>query len=140
MHPAAPPARALARRVLEIEADRELPQESGVDYLDRACEQLRSQMSQVVGALGYSTLLAHALVLAKQEDPVVEQLSMDQSGALEWGNQPELSSRARATEILLTKLIQLLITFLGETVTLRLLQNVWPELSIVDSNPGTEEN
>jgi hypothetical protein len=41
--------------------------------------------------------------------------------------------------ILIAQLLGLLLTFIGEGVTLRLVQDVWPESAVDDRNSGEEK-
>jgi len=41
-----------------------------------------------------------------------------------------------AGEILLAELLALLITFIGQTLTLRLVQDAWPEAGLENGNSG----
>jgi hypothetical protein len=47
---------------------------------------------------------------------------------------------ARGETVLIAHLVALLITFIGEALTLRLLQEAWPEVSRSDLISGPETN
>ena len=122
--------RELAQRLLAYEAV-----EGGVANADtqtvcRVCDKLRHPLTTLAGAAGFRSLLARALTLAKRESPVLGAWEVKSDGSLQGLN----GEAAQAGAVLIAQLIGLMITFIGESLTLRLLHDVWPDL------PGSETN
>jgi hypothetical protein len=94
----------------------------------RVCDKLRRPITTLAGAAGFRSLLARALTLAKQESPVLGAWEVRADGSLHGLN----GEAAQSGEVLIAHLIGLMITFIGEALTLRLLHDVWLDL------PGPE--
>ena len=92
-------------------------------------EKLLPSLVPLIGKLGSSSLIARALALAKRQTPELREVRIVDNCNLE--GLPEHATDAVAT--LIGHLIGLLTTFMGETLTLRLLQNAWPELPTLQS-------
>lgn len=106
---------------------------------------LRSPLSTLAGVAGFSSLLARALALSKQDIPssssALNALHVKPDGYLELDE--ELGDdHAEAGVTLIARLIGLLFTFIGEALTLRLMHDVWPDLSFnnVESEKETKAN
>ena len=108
----------------------------------RICERLRIPLAKLAGVTGFATLLGRALALAKAKAPALAALRIREDGSIEHPDQ-KLSIRgnpgppgdaapspdADAAVALVAQLLGLLITFIGEPLTLRLVKDVWPDLS-----------
>lgn len=112
----------------------------------RAAEELRRHLSKLVGVAGYYALLARALALARTEASWLEGVQVKADGSLdgfvETALKQDPEEAMKGGEVLLTQLLGLLITFIGETLTLRLVCDIWPEVSLYDRNDrnvGAEE-
>ena len=128
----APTTRELARRLLAYEA-------AGTANADaqavcRVCDKLRRPLTTLAGAAGFRSLLARALTLAKQESPLLGAWEVKSDGSLQGLN----GEAAQSGAVLIAHLIGLMITFIGESLTLRLLHDVWLELP--DSEVKLERN
>lgn len=87
-------------------------------------EKLLPSLIPLVGKTGLCSLLARALTLAKRESPELRQVRVREDCTLEG-----LADNASdAVSVLIAHLIGLMTTFMGETLTLRLVRNAWPEL------------
>jgi hypothetical protein len=118
----APTTRELARRLLAYEA-------AGTANADaqavcRVCDKLRRPLTTLAGAAGFRSLLARALTLAKRENPLLAAWEVNSDGSLQGLN----GEAAQPGAVLIAQLIGLMITFIGESLTLRLLHDVWPDL------------
>jgi hypothetical protein len=97
----------------------------------RVCEKLRRSLSVLTGVMGFRSVLARAMVQAKAKAPWLGELRMGLDGSLELP--AELEARVGAEEaarggaVLIESLLALLVTFIGEALTLRLVQDVWPK-------------
>ena len=93
----------------------------------RVCEKLRRPLSTLAGAAGFRSLLSRALTLAKQESPALGAWEVKSDGSL--GGLDGLNGEvAPSGAVLIAHLVGLMMTFIGESLTLRLLHDVWIDL------------
>jgi hypothetical protein len=105
-------------------------------------EKLRPHLSTLMGNGGFRALLSRALVLANAEVPWLRAVRVKADGSLE--GLDELQAQVAPEEVaegrmvLLAQLLGLLVTFIGERLTLRLMQDVWPKFPTnhLDFNEG----
>ena len=126
----APTTRELAQRLLAYEAGEAEAAMPDTEAVCRVCDKLRRPLTTLAGAAGFRSLLARALTLAKRESPVLGEWEVNSDGSLQGLN----GEAAQSGAVLIAQLIGLMITFIGESLTLRLLHDVWPDL------PGSEIN
>ena len=98
----------------------------------RVCEKLRRPLSHLTGVAGFSSLLARALTLAQREDAALIGVRVTPDGTLDGLS----GEAAKGITTLIANLIELLTTFIGESLTLRLLHDIWPDLPASEANPG----
>lgn len=109
----------------------------------RVCEKLRRSLSVLTGMAGFRSVLARALVLARAEVPWLEELRLAPDGSLEMP--PGLEARVGPKEaerggvVLIGSLLELLVTFIGRTLTVRLVQDVWPKAALGESEIGKKD-
>ena len=124
-------SRHLAQRLLTYEALAGRNSEPTESAAFRVCEKLRRPLITLAGVAGFRSLLARALTLAKAEAPSLGALQVAADGSLKGLDElepPIDKEQARdGGAILIAQLIGLLLTFIGEGLTLRLVQDVWPE-------------
>ena len=95
-------------------------------------ERLRPHLSALMGSVGFRALLSRALVLANAEIPWLRAARVKVDGSLE--GLDELQARVGPDEflegcvVLLAQFLGLLVTFVGEDLTLRLVREGWPKL------------
>ena len=105
----------------------------------RVCEKLRRPLTTYAGTAGFRSLLSRALSLARLEQPWLDGVRIAADGSIEYS--PEIEAQMatdRAAEggvAFVTQLLVLLVTFVGESLTLRLVQEVWPKAANGESNP-----
>ena len=104
--------------------------------MGRVCDKLRRPLTTLAGAAGFRSLLARALTLAKQESPVIAAWEVNSDGSLQGLN----GEAAQSGAVLIAQLIGLMITFIGESLTLRLLHDVWPDLPSPETNFGRDHS
>ena len=103
-------------------------------------EKLRPQFATLMGNVGFNALLSRALALAKAEVPWLRAMHVKADGSL--GFLDELDAQVDPEKIfegrvvLLAQLLALLVAFIGEDLTLRLMREVWPKLSLNDFDFG----
>jgi hypothetical protein len=126
-----PQTRDLAQRLLAHENAAGKTSEPTKFAALRVCETLRQPLSALVGVVGFRSLLSRALTLARTEAPSLSAVQIAADGSLQGLDELEPQiNKDQAREggtILITQLIGLLLTFIGEGLTLRLVQDVWPE-------------
>lgn len=92
------------------------------------CEKIRRRLGSLAGSVGYRTLLARALTLAKRQDSVLGPVQVEKDGSLKGFRFEE----REANVALIAQLLGLLYVLIGEPLTLQLLREIWPDL------PGSE--
>jgi hypothetical protein len=129
-----PKTRELAQRLLAYEAAEAETSLADTKAVCRVCDKLRRPIATLAGAAGFRSLLARALALAKQEAPALAAWEVKEDGSLEVLD----DGGAQSGSVLIAQLIGLMITFIGESLTLRLLHDVW--LDLPDAEVGFERN
>jgi hypothetical protein len=109
----------------------------------RVCQKLRGPLSTYAGAAGFRSLLSRALSLANAKEPWLDGFQIDPDGSIQCS--PEVETQmaseraARGGGLLVAQLLELLVTFIGEALTLRLVQDVWPRAATKESKPGGKQ-
>ena len=121
----------MARRLLSYEAVAGKNSEPTESAAFRVCAKLRRPLIALAGVAGFRSLLSRALTLARAEAPSLSAVQVAPDGALlgldELEPQIGTDRAGNAGAILIAQLIGLLLTFIGEGLTLRMVQDVWPE-------------
>lgn len=141
MNQAAPEVRDLARFLLAIEKNQ--GKHGEVYEVQKVLEKLRLELSKLVGAAGFQALMSRALALVKPGTAWLKVVGVQENGSLEGfretAMQQSAETVAEGSEALLTQLFELLVTFIGEAMTQRLVMDVWPELRLDSIDSGAEE-
>lgn len=96
---------------------------------------LREPLSSLAGKAGYEALFSRAVALARKNFPELAQSTVDADAC----SISLADAEADKVEIAVTgHMLDLLCTFLGEGLVLRLLHDEWPDVSFNDSNPRKE--
>jgi len=126
-----PESRHLAQRLLAYEAVAGESSEPAESAAFRVCAKLRRPLTTLAGVAGFRSLLSRALTLAKAEAPSLSAVQVAADGSVkgldELASQTDKEQARDGGVILIAQLIGLLRTFIGEGLTLRLVQDVWPE-------------
>lgn len=95
----------------------------------RVCDRLRYSLTSLIGVEGFRSLLSRALARSGDEVPWLKAVHVKSDGSLEgWDPvQVPAAKLAEGEAMLVTHLLDLLATFIGEGLTLQLLQEAWPE-------------
>jgi hypothetical protein len=133
-----PAIRGLAGRLIALEAGCATPRRPD-DASSRACERLRVPLAKLVGAEGFRSLMARALAIAKDEDPSLDGLRVRPDGSLEGADRDGRGRDAESGDVVVARLLGLLVTFIGEPLTLRLVRDAWPGESGVGIDAGSGE-
>lgn len=142
MSRASPQMRSIAKQLMAPETGEESAAADNSTPF-RALEKLRPHLSMLMGPGGYQALLARALVLATAEVPWLNSLQVDADGELRAVGAPaafEVAVASEAEVVLLTQLLGLLVAFVGPALTLRLLTQMWPQLSLDDAEFSQRPN
>ncbi len=117
----------LANRLIAFEAALTHPDADISTYpvCEKLCEKLRQPLSRLIGVAGYNSLLTRSLTLARREAPALGEVQIRQDGSLH-GLEGEAD---KACPILIAYILNLLTIFVGEALTIRLLQDLWPGIS-----------
>jgi len=129
-----PETNDLARSLLAYEAAAGVSSEPAQAPIVRICEKLRGPLSTLAGVAGYRSLLVRALTLARAEAPTLGHLQVADNGSLQgFQDLVSQSDKDRALEagvLLTTQLVGLFLTLLGGALTLQLVQDVFPNLTV----------
>ncbi len=120
-----------AQRLLASEAANKSASDTDQHPLLRVFEKLRIALTQFVGADGFTALMRRAVAQARKEIPSLQNAQVTPEGVLE-GIEEHASngkSEAEVATSITAHLLALLVTFIGEPLTLRLMREVWPDES-----------
>lgn len=105
----------------------------------RVCDKLRTSLTRFAGADGFTSLLKRAVALSQAESPALEGIKVSSDGSLEGIEQlaagapaPGSGSEpaAEAAVAITAHLFELLMVFIGPSLTLRLVREAWPDASL----------
>ena len=107
------------------------------------CEKLRLHLATFLGKTGFHTLLARSLALSTAEVPwlgAVRARADDSLDGLE-APQAQLDPQefSEGEVVVLSQLLGLLVAFIGEKLTLRLVREIWPDLPLDNWNYDEED-
>jgi hypothetical protein len=129
-----PESRHLAQRLLAYEAVAGESSEPAESAAFRVCAKLRRPLTTLAGVAGFRSLLSRALTLARAEAPSLSAVQVAADGSVkgldELASQTDKEQARDGGVILIAQLIGLLRTFIGEGLTSRLVQDVWPEAAL----------
>ena len=121
----------LAQRLVAFEAVHDNSSDVNVDVALQVIEELRIHLIRLAGVDGFRSLLFRALTLAKAEVPSLNMVHVRPDGSLEGYEGIEQSgTSAQAGTVLVAHLLELLVTFIGAPLTLRLVRDKWPDASM----------
>jgi hypothetical protein len=148
-----PEMRDLAQRLLTYEANTGNTSEPAESTILRVYEKLRHSLGEFAGTTAFHSLASRALAMARSEIPNLKTAQVSADGALrglgrglghglsEFGPQfdPEEESANEQPAgdegiAVIARLLGLLLIFLGEPITLRLLRIAWPGEIFDDRN------
>jgi len=133
MGTATPAILELARRLIALEAAHAPAGEAA-----RACDKLRAPLARLAGVAGFRSLLARALALAASEVPWLESVQVRPDGSLEGldeaGRRQGPGQDREAAAVILARLLGLLVTFIGEPLTMQQVSAAWPDAALHETN------
>lgn len=142
MNRASPQMRRIAERLLNIEGAGSDADESAL--LFPAGKKLRPHLANLMGQGGVRALFARALVLAAAEVPWLRVVGIDRQGQLEGLDAVavdlEPATILEGRVVILAHVIGLLVTFIGPTLSTRLIGEIWPQVPLGERTFGNEED
>ena len=132
--------RHFAKHLTVYEGKANTPSDTGTPPSFLVCEKLRAHLGIFMGTTGFRELLSCALPRAKAEIPWLGAVHVKADGSLE--GLEELNAKRNPDElfeggvVLVAQLLGLLVAFIGETLTLRFVREVWPEVPLDDLDFG----
>jgi len=143
-----PASRSLARRLLAIELSRARkssasPAEVPVPPAARVCDKLRAVLITFAGVAGFRSLLTRALTLAAARAPELKGVTANPDASLA-GLEGVIGGKKKAAaqeweEVLVTQLLDLLVTFVGEGLMHQMVRQAWPDLPVGPLRSKTED-
>ena len=125
--------RRLAKQLLVLEAASTSTTDAPAHDAVRVCEKLRVSLTRFAGADGFASLLRRTLALARAEIPSLNRVSVNSDGSVEGLEAlaaDDTDAGVEAGLAITAHLLELLVTFIGEPLTLRLVREAWPEASL----------
>jgi hypothetical protein len=136
MSRATPQMRHFAKRLIVYETNGNKSAKTQTPAAPLVPEKLRLHLAALMGNGGFQALLSRSLALAGAEVPGLRAVQVKADGTLEgWEElhaQLDPSKFFEARVVLLARLLGLLVAFIGENLTLRLAQEVWPKVPLDD--------
>ena len=137
---ATPEMRDFAEHLIAYEAKGSQSSETKSSAAFLVCEKLRLHLTALMGNVGFRALLSRALALANAEVPWLHAVHVKADcsfgGLDELGGQVGPEKIAEGSVVLLAQLLGLLVAFIGGSLTLRLVREMWPKIPLNDSDFG----
>ncbi len=134
MNRATPQMRNLAARLIAFDSNGINSSRTKNPDVFQVCEKLRPQLATLVGDEAFRALLAHAVALARADSPTFREVQVSAKGMLE--APAEIHDRINSVSymetrvVLVAQLLGLLAAFVGENLTLGLVREVWPRVTV----------
>jgi hypothetical protein len=132
--------RNIAKRLMAHEANEEETSATKNPAIFPVFEKLSPHLATLMGTAGFRGLLVRSITLTGEEIRWVRALHVASNGSLTGFEElpaqlaPKLFFEGKT--VLLAQLLGLLVVFMGEDLTLRLLGRVWPKLPLGDLDFG----
>lgn len=140
MSRATPKMRDFAERLIAYEAKGNKSSKTKTGAVFLVGEKLGPHLATFMGNVGFSALLSRALVLANAEIPWLRAVHVKADGSIEWLDKLEAQVDPvdifEGRVVLIAQLLGLLVAFIGEKLTLRLVHEVWPKIPLDDLDFG----
>ena len=127
--------RDLAQRLLAVSLSVSDPQ---VHEAVLVSEKLRTSLTRFAGVDGFISLQRRALVLARAEAPLLQSVTVGVDGSLQGFEEVTSETLTGAGAVLTSHLLELLVTFIGESLMRTLIREAWPDVSLQKSNSMME--
>jgi hypothetical protein len=134
--------RDLAERLIAYETGENKSSGAKTPTAYSVCDKLRPNLATLMGNTGIHALISRALARAKAEVPSLRAIQVKADGSLagvdKLGVQANPEELARGSLVLVAQLLGLLVAFIGEELTLQLVREAWPKLSLKELEFGKE--
>lgn len=128
--------RQLAERLVAHEAASSNSSKDRVHATCGVCEKLRRPLTTLTGTAGFTSVLSRALTLAQREAPALSVVQVRPDGSMEG----LFGEASESHPVLVSYLLNLLVTFIGEVLTMRLLTDIWPDIPDLEFNSPREKS
>jgi hypothetical protein len=138
MSRATPQMRDFAERLIVYDAGGKKTALTIIPAAFPVCEKLRPHLATMMGNAGFRALMARSLALANAEVAWLRAVHVKADGSLE--GLGDLESQLDPNEwfegrvVLLAQMLGLLVAFIGENLTLRLVRDIWPKVPLTHFN------
>ena len=133
MSRATPQMRNVAKRLMAHETRENDSSETQNPAVFPVFDKLRPQLATLMGNAGFRGLLSRALALANEEVRWLRAVHVKSDGSLTGLDELEAQLPAEqffeGRTVMLAQLLGLLVAFIGEDLTVRMLSAAWPKLS-----------
>ena len=123
-----------AKRVIAHEAQGSKSSATNAPVIFSVIAKLRPMLTNLLGSVGFSALLSRALALVSKNIRWLAKVQINSDGSLhgldELAEQIEPDEFFEGQVVLLAQLLGLLVAFIGERLTLNLVREAWPKLSL----------
>ena len=132
MSRATPSLRNFASDLIAQDAKSKNTLRSGQTTFFPVIEKLRPPLTNLMGGAGFGALISRSLVLAAAEIPALQRVQLNAKG--EWEGLEAIEARLdvdgfdEERVVVIAHLLGLLVAFVGEALTLRLVAEIWPNL------------
>ncbi len=124
----------LSRRLLAVEAaSNSAATDAQMHEAVRVIKKLQISLTRFAGSDGFTSLLRRALAVARADLPSLQTVTLTPDGSLKGLDVVAVdaaSDGSAAAVAITTHLLELLVTFIGEPLTLRLVRETWPDASL----------
>jgi hypothetical protein len=132
--------RDFAKRLIAYETNGNKSSETKAAAVFLVGEKLRLHLTTLMGNAGFRALLSRALALANAEVPWLHAVHVNTDGSFagldELETQVGPEKIAEGSVVLLAQLLGLLVAFIGASLTLRLVREMWPKIPLNDLDFG----
>ena len=131
MSRATPQTRELAERLVASETRGKKSPELKTPAAFYVFEKLRPYLATLMGSTGFHALLSRALAVANADDARLRTVHVKADGSLGGFEVPaDPEEMAEASVVLVSQLLGLLVAFIGENLTERMVRELWPKLPL----------
>lgn len=140
MSRATPQMQNFAKRLIAYETLVNKSSEAKTPAAFHVNDKLRPHLTTLMGNGGFRALLSRALALTKAEVPWLSAVQVKADGSLEGleelYTQLDPNRFIEVRVVLLAHLLGLLVAFIGDNLTLHLVGEIWPQISLTDMDFG----
>jgi hypothetical protein len=130
--------REMARQLIEFEADNAKRSNQQSNAIIIVTNKLRLYLTKLTGTLGVNALFSRALTISKTQVQTLRDIEVLPDGTLQ--GLENVSEDSDAATIIVAELLCLLITFIGISLTIHMLHDIWPEIRTESNELGKDIN